>query len=55
MCVCVTRGTGPELVQLIKVVEEDMEQKVVEGVGHSNIFPIREKNPEVCRTIENRS
>lgn len=23
MCVCVTRGTGPELVQLIKVVEEE--------------------------------
>ena len=25
MCVCVTRGTGPELVQLIKAVEKDME------------------------------
>ena len=39
MCVCVTRGTGPELVQLIKVVEEDMESlekgRGAEGRGRS--------------------
>ena len=39
MCVCVTRGAGPELVQLIKVVEEDMESlekgRSAEGHGRS--------------------
>lgn len=38
MCVCVTRGTGPELVQLIKV-EEDMDSsekgRGAEGHGRS--------------------